>query len=446
MHLRSGGAAVVVVGALMSTGVAGAVEYTPPGPAAFALVGGTVHPASGPEIANGTVVVEDGRIVAVGAGVAVPSGAAVVNVSGKHVWPGLIAANTVLGLTEVSTIQGALDTDETGTTNPNIRAEVQINPDSDLLPVTRLNGITSALVVPRGGALNGTSALVHLDGWTWEDMTVRAPVALHVQWPNMGIVRAFFETRSEDEQKKAREEAIAAISKAFDDARAYAKARDAESSPGVPRHDADVKWDAMRKALAGEIPVVFHANSAAQIRAALRFADEQKLPKVILLGGRDAPRFAETLKARGIAVIYTDLLATPTRGYESYDAAFTGPAELAKAGVTFCVADAGNQDAHNSRNLPYHAALARAFGLTADDALKSITLFPARILGVADRLGSIEAGKIADLVVTDGDVLDVTTHVEQVYIAGRAIPMESRQTRLFHKYDARPRGPKARPR
>jgi imidazolonepropionase-like amidohydrolase len=437
--------AAVALGAALSA-PANAVEFTPEGPAVIALVGGTVHPVSGPDVANGTVVIRDGKIAAVGAGVSAPEGATVVDCRGRHVYPGMIAANTILGLVEVSTIQGAQDQTETGQTNPNIRAEVQVNPDSDLLPVTRINGITSALVIPRGGAINGTSALMHLDGWTEEDMTVSAPVALHVQWPNMNIVRAFFETRSEEEQKKAREEQIAAITKSFDDARAYSRAKASERTPGVPRHDADAKWDAMRRAIAGEIPVVFQANSAAQIRAVLRFADEQKLSKLILLGGRDAWRFADELRARKIPVIYADLLATPSRGYESYDAAFTGPAKLLAAGIPFCIADAGTGDAHNSRNLPYHAAMAAAHGLPEAEALKSVTLSAAQILGVADRVGSIDAGKFADLVVTDGDLLDVTTHVEQVYIAGKAIPMESRQTRLFHKYDSKPRGAHARAR
>jgi imidazolonepropionase-like amidohydrolase len=413
----------------------------------LALVGGTVHTVSGPTLENATIVVVDGKISAVGAGIAPPAGARVVSCEGLHVYPGMISPNTVLGLTEIGSVAGSNDYEETGNINPNIRAEVEFNPESELIPVTRVNGVTSALVVPRGGAICGTSALIHLDGWTQEDMTVRAPVGLHVNWPSMTPVHAWWETRSDEEQKKARDAAIDAIRHAFDDARAYWKARDAERAKDIPRHDRDVRWDAMGKALRGEIPVMFHAASLAQIRAALRFADEQKLPNVILVGGDDAGMLADELKRRDVAVICDATLATPARRYEPYDAAFALPARLRAAGVRYCISDGGGPfTAPNARNLPYDASMAAAFGLPKDEALKAVTLYPARILGAGDRLGSIEPGKIADLIVATGDPLEIATTVRQVYINGKAISMETRQTRLFHKYDARPRGPKARKR
>jgi hypothetical protein len=192
---------------------------------------------------------------------------------------------------------------ETGDTNPNIRAEVGLNPDSELLPVARVNGITSAHVVPRGGAVAGTSAVVHLDGWTYEDMTVKAPIGLHVRWPAMTPQRGGFNPPSDEDQKKTRDQQIEAIRRAFEDARTYATARGAFGQAGIPRQDQDVKWDAMVKALRGEIPVFFHAQTLAQIRAALRFADEQKLTKVVLVGAADAWRIAPELRARDVAVI-----------------------------------------------------------------------------------------------------------------------------------------------
>jgi imidazolonepropionase-like amidohydrolase len=375
----------------------------------------------------------------------VPSGAKVIDCTGKHVYPGFVHANTLLGLQEISTIEGSDDSRETGNLNPNQRAEVMYNPDSDFLPVTRLNGVTTVLTIPGGGAVRGTSALMHLDGWTQEDITVRAPAALHVQWPNMTPIHAFFELRSDEEQAKARDEAIKAIGDAFDDARAYWTARDAESGKGVPRHDDDVRWDAMRKALKGEIPVAFHCDALNQIRAVLRFCDQQKLTNIILLGGYDSWRVADELKRRNIAVIVAGVLATPNRGYESYDEAFTVASKLAKAGVRYCIADEGGGfAAANARNVPYQAAMAEAFGLDHDEALKSVTLYPAQILGAGDKIGSIEVGKLADLQVTDGDPLIIATHCEQVVVNGKVVPMESRQTRLFKKYDERPRGPHAR--
>jgi imidazolonepropionase-like amidohydrolase len=263
----------------------------------------------------------------------------------------------------------------------------------------------------------------------------------------MTPIHAFFELRSDEEQAKARDEAIKVIGDAFDDARAYWKARDAEHDKGVPKHDDDVRWDAMRHALNGDIPVAFHCDALNQIRAVLRFCDQQKLTNVILLGGYDSWRVADELKRRNIAVIVAGVLATPNRGYESYDEAFTVAAKLSKAGVRFAIADAGGGfAAANARNLPHEAAMAVAFGLDRDEGLKAVTLYPAQILGAGDRIGSIEVGKLADLQVTDGDPLLVATHCEQVVVNGKLMPMESRQTKLFHKYDERPRGAHARKR
>lgn len=420
--------------------IAALLVAPPAGATTTAFTGGTIHPASGPDILNGTVIVRDGKIDAVGAGIPIPAGATVVSITGKHLYPGMVSAYSVLGLTEVGSVLGSTDWQETGSTNPNIRAEVEINPESDLIPVTRINGVTSAHIVPRGGALNGTSAVVHLDGWTWEDMTVASSVGLLVQWPNLTPSRAWWETRSDEEQAKERVAAIQTIRQAFDDARAYWKARDAMGARGIPRHDGDVKWDAMGKALRGEIPVIFSAAALNQIRAVLSFVDDQQLPRVILVSGGDAALVADELKRRNISVICSDILAVPTRRHEPYDQRFTAPERLRAAGLAWCIADGGGtDDAANGRNLPYHAAMAAAFGLPRDEALRSVTLYPARILGVADRIGSIEKGKIADLVVTNGDLLEIATQVEQVYIKGEPISMETRQTRLFRKYDSRPR-------
>ncbi|TMQ67860.1 MAG: amidohydrolase [Candidatus Eisenbacteria bacterium] len=425
--------------------LAACLLWTRAGAETVALVGATVHTVSGPTLENATVVLRDDKIAAVGANLAAPEGARVVSCQGKHVYPGFIAPISALGLVEIGSVRGTVDYAETGDVNPNIRAQVAINPESDLIPVARVNGLTSALIVPRGGELNGTSALIHLDGWTFEDMTIKAPVGLHVQWPAMGINRSRYERRSEEEQKKQREAALATIHKAFDDARAYWKAHDAERQPGIPRHDRDVKWDAMGRALRGEIPVFFQASAINQIQAVLRFVDEQSLKNVVLVDGYDAWRVADELKRRDIAVITGPTLSLPRRSYEPYDQGMSLPARLSAAGVRFCISDGGDGgEASNARNLPYHAAMAAAYGLPHDEALKAITLYPAQILGVADRLGSLEPGKLADLLVADGDPLEITTHVEQVWIAGKSISMENRQTRLFHKYDQRPRGPHAR--
>lgn len=446
--MRRGVSRLVMAGAA----VAGALLAAVPAAAeTIALTGGTVHTANGPALSNATVVITDGRITAVGTNVAVPAGARSVSVAGKHVYPGIVSPNTVLGLVEVRSVQGTRDDSETGSLNPNVRAEVMFNPGSDHIPVARLNGITTVHVMPAGSAMSGTGALMHMDGWTWEDMTVEAPTGLIVRWPNMTPRTGGFNTPSPDAQERARDAALAEIRDAFDNARAYWRAHDAEGERGVPRHDRDVKWNAMRQALTGEIPVVFVAQRLNQIRAALDFADEQGLTHVVLAGANDAWRIADELAQRDVAVICDRIFDHPLRAHEPYDLPYALPAKLHAAGVRFCISDGAGSTSEsfnpmNTRNLPYQAGMASAYGLPRDEALRAITLYPAQILGAGDRIGSIEEGKIADLVVTDGDILEITTTVEQVYINGKAIPMESRQTRLFEKYDHRPRGENARER
>ena len=413
----------------------------------IALVGGTVHPVSGPAIQEATVVIQDGKILAVGAAIVLPAGARVVSVAGKHVYPGYLSADSVLGLTEVAAVAATNDFAEIGDINPNVRAEVALNPDSDLIPVARVNGVTSVHAIPRGGLVAGTSAVYRLDGWTYEDMTVRAPVGLHVRWPRMTPQRGPRVTQSDEDQKKTRDQAMDGIRRAFEEARAYGAARAAEGQTGIPRHDRDVKWDAMTKALRGEIPVFFHAKALGQIRAALRFADEQKLRKLVIVGGADAWRIGDELRARDVAVITAAPTDLPSRRDAPYDESFALPARLEAAGVRYCIGDGGGTDsAANARNLPYLAAQAMGFGLTPEQALRAITLSAAEVLGVADTLGSIDVGKSADLFVADGDPLELNTRIEAVYIAGKAVSLETRQTRLFDRYDKRPRGPKARPR
>jgi len=414
------------------------------------LTDATVHTVSGPVLEGASVVIQDGKIVEVGARVSPPAGARVVSCSGKHIYPGFISANSVLGLTEVSAVSATNDDREQGEINSNIDAAIMINPDSDLLPVARVNGITSALVMPRGGLIAGTASLMHLAGWTYEDMAVVDPAALFVQWPPLNQAPQGFGGGGggrPEAARKARDLAIASLRETFEQARAYGKAHAAEGKAGVPRHDRDVRLEPLSKAVNGEIPIIIRANTLGQIRAALNFVDEMQLQRVILLGAPDAWRIADELKRRKIPVIVSGVVDPPTRADRGYDDRYATPARLHDAGIHFCIADDGGRDeAMNARNLPYHAGAAAAFGLPRDEALKSVTLYPAQILGVDDRLGSIEKGKQADLFVCDGDPLEITTRIEQVYVAGQPVSMETRQSRLFEKYDARPRGPNARPR
>jgi imidazolonepropionase-like amidohydrolase len=405
------------------------------------ITGATVHTVSGREIPDGAVLLEGGKIAGVGRPPAsLDADADRVDAAGLHLYPGLIDCNTVLGLTEIGAVRATLDIDETGTVTPNLRAELAVNPDSELLAVTRANGVLAFMTSPRGGRISGLAALMRLDGWTWTEMTVKAPVGLHLNWPNMRIDRRPDARRKPEEQEKERDEALQAIRDAFAAARAYGAARRAAAAGEGPPVAVDARWEAMLPVLAGEVPAIVTAAEIAQIEAAIEWAEKEGV-RMILSGGDDAWRAAGKLAEKKIPVLLDPALSLPRRDWEPYDTAYRNAARLHEAGVAFCFSEAGGSGfgAANTRNLPYNAAMAEAFGLPHDAAIRALTLSPAEILGVADRLGSIDEGKDATLILTDGDPLDIRTNIVRAWIDGREVDLSSRHTRLWERYRDRPR-------
>ena len=396
-----------------------------------ALVGATVHPVTGPDIVNATIVFDKGKITAVGTGIAVPSDAEVISANGKHVYPGLISPDTYIGLTEIGAVRASVDRVEVGSINPNVRAETAFNPESEIIPVTRSNGITLVVTTPAGGIISGMGAVMMLDGWTWEGMTLKAPAALYVNWPDMDIRPVRGNPKAEEEQKKARDKALDDLAQAFRDARAYMTAKKAEGPPAVPYHDVDMRWEAMIPVLEGKVPVVVRANEMEQIEAAVAWADREKI-RLIIGGGHDAWRVAALLKQKDIPVLVGAIHRLPSRRDAQYDEAFTLPAKLHAAGVTFAIIS--QDEAPHERNLPYQAATAAAYGLPKAEALKALTIYPAQIFGIQDRVGSLEVGKDATLIVTTGDPLEITTQVEMEFIQGRKVDLSNKQTALYEKY------------
>jgi imidazolonepropionase-like amidohydrolase len=402
------------------------------------LRGGDVYTVSGEVLRGGWVLIENGKIADLGGKetkLNLPKDTKIMDVAGKRIYPSLIAIGNELGLVEIPSVRGSRDAAEAGQINPNVRAEVGINPDSELIPVTRANGVMLNLTVPSGGLITGTSALIQLDGWTWEAMTVRAPLAMHIAWPRMTQPRR--DRGDDDEEAGGRrpkpEEQIRKIEEAFDNARAYLAARKINSEPTTrPAVGHDARWEAMAPVLDGKIPVMVWADELGQIEAAVAFAARQKV-KLIILGGYDAPRCAALLKERKVPVIVQGTQRLPQRRDAAYDEPFTLPERLRAAGVQYAISYSGRFGS-NIRNLPYHAATAAAHGLAVDEALKGITLYPAQILGVADRVGSIEKGKDATIIVTNGDILETPTHVEMAFVQGRAVDLSNRQTQLWKKY------------
>jgi imidazolonepropionase-like amidohydrolase len=405
------------------------------------FVGATLHTVTGESIVNGRMLVERGRVTAIGNQASLPDrpNAVVINLAGKHIYPGLIAANTTLGLVEVQSVRATVDSAETGVLNPNARAIVAVNADSELIPVARANGVLAALAAPRPGVsslIAGTSALLQLDGWTFEDMGVMADVGLHVALPSMRTNAALFPTLPAarlDDMQRMTQQRLKSLEDAFEMAQAYAKAKAADAN--LPK---DVRWEAMLNVVtpgASQRPVFIHAEELPQIRYAINFATRFNV-KVIITGGQDAWRIAALLREANIPVIIGGVHRLPLRRGEDTDTPFRLAAKLYEAGVKFAIARSGsNFDAAMERSLPFEAATAMAHGLPRIEAIKAITIYPAQILGAADKLGSLDVGKLANFFVTDGDPLDIRTKVERIYIQGRDIPLADKQTRLNDKYE-----------
>lgn len=397
----------------------------------IALTGATIHPVSGPDITNGTILFVNGKITGVGANVALPPDAEMIDVSGKQIYPGLISSNSTVGLTEIEAVRATNDFAETGRINPNVRAEIAVNPESELIPTLRANGVVIANVMPQGGLIAGRSAAILMDGWTQEDVVLKAPIGLVVNWPEMTISSRPWVRQTEEEQKKEHAKQLKDLNDAFADARAYMTAREAETAKGIPHHATDLRWDAMIPVLERKVPVLVDANEIQQIEAAVQWAKDEHV-KLVIVGGRDSWRVAGLLKTSDVPVIVGPTLDEPSREWEPYDAAFTVPAKLAAAGVQFAIS--GEGEAFAERNTPYHAAMAAAYGLSREEALKAVTMYPAQILGIDDRAGSLEIGKDATLIVTNGDPLEIETNVQMEFIQGKKIDLRSRHTILYEKY------------
>lgn len=410
----------------------------PAGAETLAFVGATLHPVSGPEVADGVLVIEGARIAAVGAGIPPPAGARIVDVSGKHLYPGFVHPGTPLGISEISSVRGTQDEREIGDLNAALRAEVAFNADSQLLPPTVAGGVLAAHVVPGGGIVSGTSAVMRPHGWNWEDMTIQSPVGMHLSYPRIARRVLPWTTQSEEDFKKEKEKALKSLDDIFDGAAAYRRAQRAADDGRGPAVDRDPHYAALVPVLEGGLRLFVHAAEQHQIAGALDWLKRRGLGNFVLVTGPDAQYLAERLARERVAVILDGVLDLPARDWEPYDAVYAAAAKLHAAGVRFAIGDGGG-DASNARNLPFHAAMAAAYGLPRDAALRSITLTAAEILGVAARLGSLEAGKDASFLITDGDPLEIRTRIERVFVAGAEIDLtQNRQFQLYQRYDSRP--------
>ncbi len=388
-----------------------------------------VHTVSKETLPKACLLIKEGKIAEIAADIAQAEGYEVIDAEGMHLYPGLIDSYSNLGLVEIDSIRASIDTTETGTINPNVRAAVAVNPDSEAIPVARANGILTALVAPTGGLVAGRASVMNLDGWTWEDMTIQADSAMIVAWPNWSTrARRGRGGPGAGEGDTAASDRLAPLHAMIRETKAYAAAKQAD-----PNLETDLRLEAMLPVVDGKMPIMVSANSIKQIQTAVAFSKLHAL-KLIVFGGADAVHCADLLREAKVPVVVASVYRLPTRRDAGYDSAYALPAQLKAAGIPFCIASEGRFGASGLRNLPYNAATAIGFGLNADEALRAITLSPAEILGIADRVGSLDIGKDANIVLCDGDILDVPTHVQRAWIAGKAVDLTSKHTDLYDKY------------
>ena len=394
----------------------------------------TVHTVSGETISNGSVLFKDGKITEVGEGLSFPADTEVIEGKGLHVYPGLIESYSSLGLVEIDSIRASIDTTEIGSINPNVRAAVAFNPDSEAIPVARANGVLASFVAPSGGLVSGRAAVMVLDGWTWEGMTLQPDAAMAVTWPRFGNAPRGRRGGGGEPDAAAGSEndRLGPLHELIRETKAYALAR-AKASEDQP---IDLRLESMVSVVEGKTPMFVQANSTKQIQTAIAFGKQYNL-KIILMGGADAMQCANLIKEAKVPVVVAGVYRLPTRHDAPYDSAYTLPAQLQEAGIQFSIASDGRFGASGVRNLPYHAATAAAYGLTEDQAVRSITLSPAEIFGVAHRVGSLSVGKDATLIVTDGNILETPTQVTKAFIQGRQVDLTSKHTQLNEKYKAK---------
>jgi imidazolonepropionase-like amidohydrolase len=410
----------------------------------YAIVGAKVFPISGPAIDGATVVIRDGKIASVGHGGA-PSGVKVIDGKGLEVYPGLFNAVTEIGLNEIGEGDpGSVDTQELGEYMPQLVAATAVNPASEHIRVTRVDGITHVISADgmggRGGGgavIAGQASLFNLNGWTMDEMKIRRSAAMVINWPTLpgeagggrrgggGAAAAAPAANRADYDRR-----MAEITEWLERARHYSASMTANAS-ATPR---DLKLEALVPVVKGDLPVLVVANAANQIREAIAYCEKQKL-KMILATGPAAGEVKDVLKEKNIPVILRPTL-TLVRGEDSpYDENLTLPGELSKAGIKVAFGSYGNEFA---RRLSQQAGVAVAYGMSHDDAMKALTINPAEMFGVSKELGTIEAGKMANIIVTTGDPLELTTQVKYLFIKGQLTSLETKHTLLWDEYRKRP--------
>jgi imidazolonepropionase-like amidohydrolase len=417
-----------------------------PASTVYAITHAKLVTLAGPPIDDCTVVIKDGKIAALGAAIEVPAGAQVIDAKGLQVSPGLFDPVTQMGLSEIGAVSSTVDSTETGTINPDVVAATAVFPSSEHIPVTRASGITEVLSVPGSGGfdsggnrglLAGQASAIHLAGWTMAEMQIKRSAAMVINWPTISTTTFDFSTFSRKqkpfaEAKQEYEKQVNQLTEVLESARHYAQAM---GHGGPSDFERDVKLEALVPVVRGQLPVLVFADRARDIRNAVEFCEKQKL-HMILAGGEEAFKVKDLLRSKDVPVILRPVLGEPDEEDDPYDRLLSQPAELSAAGVKIAFASFDNSFA---RRLGQNAANAIAHGLSPEEGLKAVTLYPAQILGLSDQLGTLQVGKIANIIVTNGDPLELTTDVKYLFIRGQLTSTDNRHKRLYEKYLNRPK-------
>lgn len=391
------------------------------------FLNGIAHIGNGELIENSAIGIENGKLILVSDAKTIRIDRTkydtVIHLEGKHIYPGFISLNSTLGLTEIDAVRATLDFNDVGDINPHVRAEIAFNPESKIIYTVRANGVLLAQATPRGGLIPGTSSVMELDGWNWEDAVYKKDDGVHLNWPAIT-----FSVSGDDPKKNERnKEQIALLQKFFADAKAYSKVANHEEK--------NLRFEAMRGIFDSSKTLFINANFVKEIIQAVNFSREHKIKKTVIVGGYDSWLVADMLKENNIAVIVRRVHELPKRKDEDVDLPYKIPYLLQKAGVLFCLDVSGDMEAMNSRNLPFYAGTAAAYGLTKEEALMSISSNSAKILGIDKTVGTLEVGKDANLIVSTGDALDMrTNNIEYAFIRGKQIDLENHQKALYRKY------------
>ncbi|WP_338869459.1 amidohydrolase family protein [Spirosoma sp. SC4-14] len=394
---------------------------------AIALTGATIHIGNGQVIQNGVVVFDKGVITAVGDGSTPTAGAEVISVSGKHVYPGLISPASTVGLQEIGAVKATVDKQEIGELNPNVRALIAYNTDSEIIPTIRNNGVLLTQAMPQGGTVSGSSSVMMTDGWNWEDAVLKKDDGIWVNWPSYFARNFNFEDFSVTIQKNAkRAEAISALEATFADAKAYMAIKNPTPT--------NLKFEAMRGLFSGRQNLYIRADYSKDIIEAVKFAKALAIPKVVIVGGEEAHKVVTFLKENNVPIILSELHRLPNREDEDVYLPYRMPGILHKAGVLVGLSYADGW--WRTRNLAFLAGTASGFGIdNHEEALKLITSNNAKILGIDNMVGTVEKGKQATLFVSAGDALDMRSNViEQAFIQGRKVNLDDRHKRLYKMY------------